>query len=193
MASYNNLTSIPIHDYVDSHGKPVESSPRPVTCDFLKTLCRQGVVEDVVLGPDGELGYGGRTGLVRAFQPYAVTVMEYASEFQLEPTRREIFIYAPVNYTNPGALALGLWTRWFKPATNAIVDAFARPEYPKVGEAAIVDPQIGDDGYDDFWKFVKTRPHRHIGHPDRPIAFVCLDESVCAIGETLQKGLIRTV
>ena len=194
MANLNSLSSLEIKGYVDTHGKPVLESPRPVNCDFLRTLCRPGVVNDVVIGADGEIDFGNKTGLVRAFQPYAVTVMEYASEFQVEPTRREFFIYASPNFTDPGKLALGLWTRWFKPPSGSEeIDAFARPKYPMVGEAAVVDPQIGDDGYDDFWKFAKSKPHRHIGDPNRPIAFICLDTSICTIGETLQSGLVRTV
>lgn len=185
---------INIKDYVDETGKPVKQSPSPVTFDFLKRLCRRGITEELKVLPSGEISFGNSKGLVRAFQPYAVTVLEYASEFQMIPTRREIFLYAPPNYTDPGKLALGLWTRWFKPGgTNELVDAFARPEYPQVGEAGIVDPCIGDDGYEDTWKFVRNKPHRFIGHPDRPIAFVCLDETICTIGETLQDGLIRTV
>ena len=188
-----NLPAIRIKDYLDTSGKPIVEAPTIVTCDFLRNLCRQGVAEETKFSPEGDIIFGSGAALVRAFRPYAVTVLEYASEFQMIPTRREIFLYASPNYTDPGRLALGLWTRWFKPGGNEIVDAFARPEYPKVGEAGIVDPSVDDDGFDDTWRFVQKRPHRHIGHPDRPIAFVCLDETVCTIGETLQDGLIRTV
>ena len=196
MATHNGRIEageLNIRGYLDQAGRPVGEAPTPVTSQFLRRLCRRGITEDLEFSPEGEQISGNGHGLVRAFQPYAVTVLEYASEFQLYPTRREIFLYAPPNYTNPGLLALGLWTRWFKPGGNAVIDAFARQQYPQVGEAGFVDPQIGDDGYDDFWKFARTREHRHVGDPSDPVAFVCLDTSICTIGETLQDGLIRTV
>ncbi len=139
---------------------------------------------------DGHAGDPIREELVRAQVPYAVTLIIYESKFQIEPTKREYFVYAPLEVQKAAEIAIRLWQRWERPPRPEFIFEDMREVYPKVGEGVVAQP-IGDEDFAQHWKYVRTKKYKAAGHPDDPFAFTCLDQDVIAFKTSdFQQGLI---
>lgn len=182
----------------DHMGRPMKSDPpSPLTSDYCRQVYYKGPARVGKYDDSGSLvddPFGIREELVRAQVPYCVHLVIYESKFQISPTLREYFVYAPLEVQKAAEVALRLWQRWEKPSKRTVVDGESynftdmRDDYPKVGEGVAAKP-MDDVDFDSHWADVKRRAHRAAGHPERPFAFTCLDEDVILFKHTdFQEG-----
>jgi hypothetical protein len=188
-----SVTGVQLRDHM---GRPVDA---PTGATILSaSLLRGFFIEGKALvgkyDADGVAGDPVRDALVRAQIPYLVTLLMYSSKFQLEATRREYLLYAPMDVKSAAKLAFQLWRRWEKPARAEwdVCDDLEN-DYPKLDDAAVVEP-IDDATFDDQWRSARTRKHRAAGDQDDPFAFTCLDQDVMLFkAADFQQGLRVTV
>jgi hypothetical protein len=105
-------------------------------------------------------------------------LLVYKSKFQMEPDKREYFVYAPPKLNSAAEFALRLWRRWEKKPFRIVRDPKEVPDmrddWPKVSDGVVAEP-VNDKFFRESWKYVKNRRHKAAGHPDDPIAFACLE------------------
>lgn len=167
----------------DESGKVMASKPPEVlTGDF----CRRAYMYASVENPlSGEF----ERQLVRYQIPHVVTLLVYNSKLQLEPTRREYYLYAPADFRSPAQLALLLWKRWERGPKPFEVEYQGADWYPKIEDAMVAEP-IDDNCFAEQFKAASTRKFRAAGHPHDPFAFTCLDQDVMLFKTTdFQQGL----
>ncbi len=179
----------------DHMGRPMKELPPKVLSatwcrkTFNKGLARVGTYDD-----DGRSGDPIREALIRAQVPYVVTVLVYGSRFQIEPDKREYFVYAPKEIQKAAELAVRLWQRWERPPrTEEFIFGDMRDVYPRIDDGVVVEP-IQDSDYDAHWADVRRRAHRAAGDPSDPFAFTCLDDDVKVFKSSdFQAGLSVTI
>lgn len=179
----------------DASGKPLsQTPPHPLTATFCRSVYYQGPTRHEVVQADGKFTTEVSNDLVRAQVPHIVTLIAYGSKFQLEPTLREYFVYAPMDYKSSVKLALSLWRRWEKPKRKeweTVEDL--RDDYPKIEDATVSEP-IDDNFFVEMWNATKLRRHRFAGHPADPFAFTSLEQDIKVYRTTdFQKDLVVTV
>ena len=180
---------------LDSEGKPIAGGlPRVLTASFCRGVFFRAVDINEVVIEEGLQVMANREDLRRAQLPHLVTLLVYSSKFQLEPVRREYFVYAPPDIKSSVKLAMQLWKRWEKPrrAIDYLVTDM-NEDFPKV-EDACVSEVIDDKFFDEMWKNVSAKAHKAAGHPADPFAFTSLDPDIMVYKFTdFQKGLAVTV
>ena len=164
----------------DHLGRPVKA-PKPgevLSATKMRTFYLKGMARVGQFDKDGRSGDSIREELVRAQVPYIVTLLVYDSKFQIEPTRREYFVYAPLEIQKAAELALRLWQRWERPPRPEFTFGDMREVFPKVDDGIVAQPLDTDAEFDAHWKDVQPRAHKAAGNPDDPFAFTCLDQDV---------------
>lgn len=163
----------------DHLGRPVDNpkhgavlSAKQMRTYYIQGMARVGKFDD-----RGQSGDPIRESLVRAQVPYIVTLLVYHSKFQIEPTHREYFIYAPMEVQKAAELALRLWQRWERPPRPEFMFEDLREVYPKVDDGVVAEP-ISDSTFDAHWRDVSKRKNKCAGDPEYPFAFTCLDQDV---------------
>lgn len=155
-----------------------ETLPAVLSATFCKRCFYQGPARVGKYDDHGVSGDPIRESLVRAQVPYVVTLLIYESKFQIAPTEREYFVYAPLDVQKGAEIAMRLWQRWEKPPRDGeFLFGDMREIYPKVGEGVAATP-IGDEDFASHWADVRKRPYRAAGDPEDPFAFTCLDQDV---------------
>ena len=177
----------------DASGRPIQGPPpSPLTATFCRSAFYQGPTRHEVVGKGGLVSMEVKHDLVRAQVPHLVRLLVYGSKLQLQPTEREYFVYAPMDYKSSVRLVMRLWRRWEKPRRVEFVGDML-DDYPKVEDAAVSEP-IDDNFFDEMWRATKQRNHRSAGHPADPFAFTCLDPGVKVFRTAdFQKDLVVTV
>jgi hypothetical protein len=178
----------------DHMGRPLkEAPPRSLSATWCrkayhKGLARVGLIDDL-----GRSGDPIREELVRAQVPYVVTLLIYHSKFDVVPSRREYFVYAPLEVQKAAELGLRLWRRWECPPRPEFEFRDLNDVFPKVEDGIVAEP-ITDSDYDAHWKDVRKRVHKAAGNPDDPFAFTCLDTDVMVFKTSdFQEGLHVTI
>ena len=174
----------------DHMGRPMkEKPPTPLTASYCRKVYYKGLARVGEYDDQGKRGDPIREELVRAQVPYCIHLVIYESKFQIEPTLREYFAYAPLDVQHGAELAVRLWRRWEKrqQRTTVFGESFnfndMEDDYPKVGEGVAAKP-MSDSEFDEHWKDVRKRHHKAAGHPDDPFAFTCLDPDVMLFKHT---------
>lgn len=175
----------------DHMGRKVEfPAPREVlSATKLQTYFMRGLARVGEYDSDGISGDPIREKMVRAQVPYLVTLLVYSSKFQLEPTHREYFVYAPNELQRAAELAIRLWKRWEQPPRGEFTFGDMSDVFPKIDNGVVVEP-IDDAAFAEHWKDVSKRKHQCAGNPDDPFAFTCLDRDAMLYKVTdFQAGL----
>jgi hypothetical protein len=187
---------IGVKGYFDEAGRPIKTLPKVMTGAFARRAFRPGLKEELIVSGDGagaEAGF--RQTMVRAQVPHLVTLLVYKSKFDMVPTQREYFIYAPPDIQGAAQAALMLWRRWEKGrrGVDAIIGVDIADDFPKVDDGAVAEP-IDDNFFDETWKHVKNKAHKCAGDPRDPWAFTCLDPEVRIYrAEDFQAGLLHRI
>ena len=187
-----NVRKVELFDHM---GRPMKEQkiPKKLSATWMRTAYRQGLARVGLYDADGRSGDPIREALVRAQIPYIVTLLIYGSKFEIEPTKREYFVYAPLEIQKAAELAIRLWQRWERPPRGEFLFGDMREVYPKVDDGVVAEP-ITDAFYDEHWKDVQKRAHRAAGLPSDPFAFTCLDQDVKVFKTAdFQEGLSRTI
>jgi hypothetical protein len=166
----------------DHLGRPFkERFPKKLSASFLQRLYHKGAARVGQYDANGKAGDSVREELFRAQVPYVVMLLVYNSRFDISPTRREYYVYAPMDLTLAAKQAFALWRRWEKKASSACraVEDLEH-DYPKVDEAAFAIPLDTDEDFRAHWSTVKRHAHKAAGNPDDPIAYTCLNQDVLA-------------
>jgi hypothetical protein len=144
----------------DHLGRPVEGPKRgaPLSARQMRTYYVQGMARVGKYDEHGKSGSPVREALVRAQVPYIVTLLVYHGKFQIEPTHREYFVYAPMEVQKAAELALRLWQRWERGPRPEFQFEDMREVYPKVDDGVVGEP-ISDAMFDEHWKDVQKRAH----------------------------------
>lgn len=159
-------------------GNPLkEEIPRVLSATWCKKVFYKGPARVGLVDKDGKTGDPIREELVRAQVPYVVTLLIYSSKFQITPSEREYFVYAPMEVQKAAEQAVRLWQRWESPPRPEFTFGDMREVFPKVDDGVVAEP-IQDSDFAEHWKDVQKRPHRKAGDPDDPFAFTCLDPDV---------------
>jgi hypothetical protein len=163
----------------DGAGKRIDTAvPNPLTGTFCREAHRLGPTKMNVVDPYGNAAVEVKHELVRAQQPYLVTLLITGSRFQMQSTQREYFVYAPADLASAAKLAVRLWRRWEKAPRDPDAPTLdMNDDYPKVKDAVLASP-IDDNFFKEMWRHARQRPHRTAGHPEDPFAFTCLDQDV---------------
>jgi len=163
--------------------------PRVLSAKWCRTAYHIGPARVGLYDDAGRPGDLIREELVRAQVPYVVTLLVYGSKFEITPTRREYFVYAPLEVQKAAELAFRLWKRWECPPRPEFTFGDMREVFPKVDDGIVAHP-ISDSDYDAHWKDVSTRKHKAAGKADDPFAFTCLDADVMVFKTAdFQEGL----
>ena len=113
MSTPNQRKSVALFDHM---GRPLkEELPKVLSATWCRKAFNKGLARVGVYDDAGRSGDPIREELVRAQVPYVVTLLIYASKFEISPTRREYFVYAPLEIQKAAELALRLWRRWERP------------------------------------------------------------------------------
>jgi hypothetical protein len=186
-----NKKTIALFDHMGRAMK--EEPPRVLSATWCRKAFNKGLARVGKFDDAGRSGDPIREELVRAQVPYAVTLLVYHSKFDIEPTRREYFVYAPLEIQKAAELALRLWKRWECPPKPEFTFGDMRDVFPKVDDGIVAEP-ISDADYDAHWKDVINKKHRKAGKEDDPFAFTCLDTDVMVFKTAdFQKGLSVTI
>ena len=163
----------------DHMGRSVEApkTGAVLSATRMRTYFMQGPARVGKFDDQGRTGDAIREELVRAQVPYIVTLLIYDSKFQIEPTKREYFVYAPLEIQKAAELAIRLWQRWERPPRPEFLFGDMREVFPKVDDGVVGEP-ITDSVFDEHWADVRKRKHKCAGNPDDPFAFTCLDQDV---------------
>jgi hypothetical protein len=183
--------SVKIYDHL---GRPwKEEIPSVKSATWMRRVYYKGPARVGRFDSDGKEGDTIREELVRAQIPYVCTLLVYESKFQIEPTRREYFVYAPLEIQKAAELALRLWQRWERPPRPEFTFGDMREVFPKIEDGIVAEPLMDAD-FDEHWKDVRKRPHKAAGNPDDPFAFTCLDQDVKIYKHSdFQAGLITKI
>lgn len=183
--------TITLYDHL---GRPMkEAPPTPLSATWMRRPhylgpCRVGRYDEH--GQEGPLI---RERLIRAQIPYIVTLLVYHSKFDIQPTAREYFVYAPMEIQKAAEVAVRLWQRWERPPRDEFLLGDMREVFPKIEDGIVAEP-IGDSDFDSHWKDVLRRKHKAAGDPLDPFAFTCLDQDVRLFKHTdFQSGLAVTI
>lgn len=163
----------------DHLGRKIEA-PAPhavLSAKLLRKYYMMGLARVGQFDRQGKSGDNIREELVRAQIPQIVTLLIYHSKFQIEPTRREYFVYAPGELSKATELAIRLWQRWERPPRPQFIFEDLEDVYPKIADGAVCEA-ICDSDYDAHWADVRKRAHKCAGDPNDPFAFTCLDQDV---------------
>jgi hypothetical protein len=182
---------IGVQNVFDADGRPIHVLPDYIDADFMRSCFRKS---KGVLSVDAEGGViTSSPGLVRAQIPYLVTLLVYKSKFQLTPIEQEWILYAPGDLKSAATNALTMWKRWFKPDRKpweAPSGILMEDDFPMVSDGVIVEP-IDDKFFDECWRYVKNRPHKSAGHPDKPWLFTCLEDDFAIYRHTDRQAGLR--
>lgn len=163
----------------DASGKKLETPvPNPLTGTFCRSVYYQVATKVDMVNTNGSAGFTVKNELVRAQYPHLVTLLVYESKFQLQATRREYFVYAPMDLSSSAKLAVRLWRRWEKARRgpdDLILDM--NEDFPKVDDGVVSEP-IDDNFFAEMWRHARQRKHKFAGDPNDPFAFTCLDQDV---------------
>lgn len=178
----------------DHMGRPLkELPPRVLSASWCRKAYYKGMARVGEFDDAGRSGDPLREELVRAQVPYVVTLLIYHSKFDIEPSKREYFVYAPLEVQKAAELALRLWKRWECPRRPEFTFGDMRDVFPKVDDGIVAEP-IADSDYDSHWKDVQKRAHKAAGEPGDPFAFTCLDTDVMVFKTAdFQEGLHVTI
>lgn len=162
----------------DHMGRPVpEQVPRVLSATWCKKVFYKGLSRVGEFDKDGRSGDPIREELVRAQFPQVAVLLVYDSKFQITPTQREYYVYAPQEPQKAAELALRLWQRWERPPRPEFLFGDMREVFPKVEDGVVVHP-ISDEIFEEHWKDAQRRRHKAAGKQDDPFAFTCLDQDV---------------
>lgn len=164
----------------DHMGNPIEApkvgemlSAKQLRKYYLKGPARVGAYDS-----NGKSGDIIREEIVRAQVPYVVSILMYRSKFEIEPTRREYCVYAPMEIQKAAEVAIRMWQRWEGPRqSDQLKFGDMNDLYPKFEDGVVAEP-IDDASYDAHWADVRRRKHRCAGNPDDPFVFTCTDQDV---------------
>lgn len=182
---------IGVRNVCDASGKPIHVLPDYVDADFMRSCFRHTQCHLKVDAAGCVISSS--PGLVRAQIPYLVTLLVYESKFQLNPTEQEWVLYAPGDLKSAATVALTMWKRWFKPGPSVkqqLEGIDMRTDFPMVSDGVIVEP-IDDKFFDECWRYVKNRPHKCSGHPERPWLFKCLEDDFAIYKHTDRQAGLR--
>jgi hypothetical protein len=191
MSLAHNKKSVVLFDHM---GRPMkEAPPKMLSATWCRKAYNKGLARVGQFDENGRSGDPIRESLVRAQIPYVVTLLVYASKFEISPTRREYFLYAPMEVQKAAELGFRLWRRWERPPRPEFNFENLEDTYPKVDDGIVAEP-IADSDYATHWKDVSKRKHKAAGDPEDPFAFTCLDSDVMVFKTAdFQEGLNVTI
>lgn len=179
----------------DADGKKMaqQRPPRVASATWMRSVYRLGKARVGKYDDQGVVGDIIRERLVRAQVPYVVSLLVYHSQFDLVATRREYYVYAPMEVQYAAMLALKLWRRWERGPMPDLLLGDMEDFYPKVDDGAVAE-EIDDAEFRTQWNYVRRKKYKAAGDPDDPFAFTCLDQDANLFkSEDFQKGLVITV
>jgi len=162
------LSVMPIYDEA---GKVIATQPPQVLSG---SFCRKAFMPGLVENPI-TLEYEEK--LVRHQMPHVVTLLIYNSKLQIQPLRREYYIYAPADHKSAVVLAIMLWKRWERGPKPFDVEYKGADWYPKFEDGAVAEV-IDDACFEEMWRAASVRKFKAAGHPGDPFAFTCFDQDV---------------